>query len=220
MKAKPAWLEAALLLAPFIVLALFWNKLPPRVPIHWNLHGEINGWSSKPFGTLLLPLMSLGMVALLRVVPRLDPKLRRTLGDEERMHTVLQILRLAIAALFDVIFCIIVTAALGYAIPVTRIGLGSTLLLLAVLGNYLGTLRPNYFIGIRTPWTLENRATWRATHRLGGRLMFFGSILLLLLQFFLSQDAFGFLFLGSCLALVVWAFVYSWHHSRSHAASR
>jgi uncharacterized membrane protein len=217
MKSKLTWLEASLLLAPFIVLALSWDQLPPRVPIHWDLHGEINGWASKAFGILLLPLMSLGLVVLLRFLPRLDPKLRQTLSAHERMHTALQILRIAIAAFFDVIFCIIVTAALGHNLPVTRIGLGSTLLLLAILGNYLGTLRPNYFIGIRTPWTLENPETWRATHRLGGRLMFFGSLFLLLIQFFLSQSAFGTFFLGAIVALVVWAFVYSWHHSRTHA---
>jgi uncharacterized membrane protein len=220
MKSKLTWLEAALLLAPFIVLALVWDKLPPRIPIHWDLHGEINGWASKSFGTLLLPLMSVGIVVLFRILPGLDPRLRRILGEHERMRAVLQTLCVAIAAFLDLIFCIIVAVAMGYAIPVTRIGLGATLLLLATLGNYLGTLRPNYFIGIRTPWTLENAQTWRATHRVGGRLMFFGSLFLLLIQFFLSQSAFATLFLGAIVALVIWAFVYSWHHFRTHAAAR
>ncbi len=220
MKSKFTWLEAILVIGPFLVLAVLWDRIPARIPIHWGLHGEVNGWGSRAFGTLLLPLMSLGLVALLRVVPRLDPKLRLSLGDHERMHSVLQILRLAIAAFLDVNFCIIITAALGYPVAVTRIVLGSTLLLFVILGNYLGNLRPNYFIGIRTPWTLENPDTWRATHRIGGRLMFFGSLLLLVLQFFLSTSAFGYLFLWSIMLLVVWAFLYSWHYSRTHGPNR
>ena len=216
MKSKLTWLEALLVTGPFLAVAVLWNRIPARIPIHWDLQGEVNGWGSKAFGTLLLPLISFGLVTLLRVVPRLDPKLRVSLGDHERMRTVLQILRLAIAAFCDVIFCIVIAAALGYPVAVTRIGLGSSLLLLAILGNYLGNLRPNYFIGIRTPWTLENPDTWRATHRLGGRLMFFGSLLLLALQFFLGVSAFGYLFLWSIMLLVVWAFLYSWHHSRTH----
>jgi uncharacterized membrane protein len=220
MKSKLTWLEAILVVGPFLVVAVLWNSMPARIPIHWDLQGNVNGWGSKAFGTLLLPVMSLGLVALLCVVPRLDPKLRVNLGHHERMHTVLQILRVAIVAFCDVIFCIIIAAALGYPVAVARIGLGSTLLLFAILGNYLGNLRPNYFIGIRTPWTLENPDTWRATHRLGGRLMFFGSLLLIVLQFFLSVSVFGYLFVWSVMLLVIWAFLYSWHYSRTHVPNR
>jgi uncharacterized membrane protein len=94
------------------------------------------------------------------------------------------------------------------------------LVFFVVVGNYLGNLRPNYFVGIRTPWTLEDPETWRATHRLGGRLMFFGGLILLLAQFVLSEGSCGLLFVGSILALAAWGFIYSWHHSRTHAAIR
>jgi uncharacterized membrane protein len=88
------------------------------------------------------------------------------------------------------------------------------------LGNYLPNLRPNYFIGIRTPWTLENAETWRATHRLGGKLMFFGSLLLLVLDLFLGRSLVDSLFLMFIALLVVWSFVYSWYHFRSHVGTR
>ncbi len=94
------------------------------------------------------------------------------------------------------------------------------LVFFVVLGNFLGNLRPNYFVGIRTPWTLENPETWRATHRLGGRLMFFGGLILLIAQLFLSEGIFGWLFVVSILSLVAWGFVYSWHHSQTHVATR
>ena len=168
MKTKLPWLENALLAAPFLVLAAFWTQLPARVPIHWNLQGEINGWASKPFGLLLLPLMSLAINTLLRFLPRLDPKLRGKLDKEDRMSTVLQIIRLALAGFCGAVFYAQMMAACGRPVAMGRITVASTLLLLAIMGNYLGNLRPNYFAGIRTPWTLESPATWRATHRLGG----------------------------------------------------
>ncbi len=219
MKNKLLWLEAALLITPFVALAAYWNQLPMRVPIHWNLKGEIDGWSSK-MGMLILPLTGLGAVVLMRFLAWLDPKLRRGLAKTDRMHQVLQILRLAFAAFFGAVFLVQLAAALNQAMPSGRIIVLSTLILLAVLGNYSGNLRPNYFIGIRTPWTLENPETWRATHRLGGRLMFFGALLLIVLQFFLSQSAVGFLFGALMLLFAVWTFVYSLHHFRTHCVTR
>jgi uncharacterized membrane protein len=109
-------------------------------------------------------------------------------------------------------------AALGHTVAAGRIVPAATLLLLAIIGNYSSNLRPNYFVGIRTPWTLESPETWRATHRLSGRLMFFGSVLLLLLQFFVSESAFFILFIASVVLLTAWAFWYSWHHFHTQGA--
>jgi uncharacterized membrane protein len=219
MKNKLNWLEAALLVAPLLVLLLWWNDLPAIVPIHWNLRGQIDGWASKPLGMFSLPLASLLTIGLLHILPRIDPKLRRSVGAQGRMENVLAILRLAVAAFFAGLFAMQIAAALGHPVATARIVPATTLLLLAIMGNYLSNLRPNYFAGIRTPWTLESAATWRATHRLGGRLMFFGSILLLLLQFFVRQDAFFVIFITSVLSLTVWAFWYSWHHFHTQEAT-
>ncbi len=219
MKPKLAWLETGLLIAPFLALAVSWNDLPARVPVHWNLHGEIDGWAAKAPGLLLLPLSTLGVVALLRLLPHLDPKLRNAFPEQGRMPEVLSILRFALVACFTVIFFAVFAAALDRSLAVARIVLGSILLLLAMMGNYLANLRPNYFIGIRTPWTLESPETWRATHRLSGRLMFFSSLLLLALQLFLSLMAWGVVVLASIFILTAWAIWYSWHHFRTHAAT-
>jgi uncharacterized membrane protein len=218
MKNKLNWLEAALLVAPLVALLAFWNHLPARVPIHWNLRGEIDGWSSKTF-ILLLPLMSLGIILLLHILPRFDPKLGHAAGGQGRMQSVLGILRLVLATFFGVIFWMQLAAALGRSVAVARIVPAATLLLLATIGNYSSNLRPNYFVGLRTPWTLESPETWRATHRLGGRLMFFGSVLLLVLQFFLSESTFVFLFTASALLLVAWALWYSWRHFHTQGAT-
>jgi uncharacterized membrane protein len=218
MKNKLNWFEAALLVAPLLALVLLWNDLPASVPIHWNLRGQIDRWASKPVGMFLLPLANLLIIGLLHVLPRVDPKLRSSAGTHGRMESVLRILRLALASFFAALFSMQLAAALGHPVAAGRIVPAATLLLLAIMGNYLANLRPNYFAGLRTPWTLESPATWRATHRLGGRLMFFGSVLLLLLQFFVSQSAFFILFITSVVLLAAWAFWYSWHHFHTHGA--
>ena len=117
------------------------------------------------------------------------------------MNKVLQILRLAFAGFFDAVLAVQLAAAFGYTIRGAEVIDSSILVLFAILGNYLPNLRPNYFIGIRTPWMLESPQTWRATHRLGGRLMFFGA-LLLLVRFFVSASISGFLLVTFVLALV------------------
>jgi len=220
MKTKWNWMEILLLALPFLVLPLVWNNLPARVPIHWNLGGEVDRWSSKLPGLLFLPLFGIGLTLLLRALPWLDPKLRRAGAAPGRMETVLPVLRIAILGLLDRIFFLQIAASLGKEIDTGRIVFSAVLILLLVLGNFLGNLRPNYFVGIRTPWTLENPETWRATHRLGGRLLFFGALVLLGAQFFLGRELFGWVFLVAILALVIWGLLYSWHHFRTHAGSR
>ena len=220
MKSKLNWLEAALVVAPFIFLALFWNALPAKVPVHWGPNGEIDSLAHKFPGLLIAPLLGLGVAVLLRVLPWLDPKLARSAGETGRMPAVLPPLRFALLALFNTILLLQITVSLGKPIASGRIIISALLILLLILGNYLGNLRPNYFIGIRTPWTLEDAETWRATHRLGGRLIFFGALLLFVVQFLLEQRAFAWLFTGAVIALAIWGILYSWHHFRTHAALR
>ncbi|MDQ2659208.1 MAG: SdpI family protein [Verrucomicrobiota bacterium] len=212
MKTKLRWVEGLFLLVPFLLLAALWQRIPARVPMHWNLDGQIDRWGPKGAGMLLLPLASIGIAATLRLVPRFDPRLRRDASPSDRMRSALQIVSLALVAFFFFIFLLVLAAALGFSVSFGRILVSILLALFVVLGNYLSVLRPNYFIGLRTPWTLENPETWRATHRLGGRLMVFGSLALLLLQFAVSERVFGFVAIGATLLFTGWSIFYSWHY--------
>ena len=220
MKTRLNWLEVILLAAPFVALAIYWNDLPARVPMHWNFRGQVDGWSAKMPLVFLIPFTALGITVLLRVLPRFDPRLRRTSGDESRMPAILPIVRIATLGLLDTIFLVQIATSLGRNVPGGRIIITSVLVFFIILGNYLGTVRPNYFVGIRTPWTLENPETWRATHRLGGRLMFFGALIFLPAQFFVPEALFAWLVVVSILAFAIWGILYSWHHCRTHAATR
>ena len=220
MKRKLLYLEAGLVLAPFVALAIVWHRFPTRFPVHWNLQGEIDRWSSNRAEILVLPFTTLGIILLLHIIPRLDPKLRATLGQNGRMGPAMRIICVALAVLLDLLFANQLTAAFGYQMVSAAVVTAALLIVFAIMGNYLGNLRPNYFIGIRTPWTLEDAGTWRATHRIGGRLMFGGSLALLLLQFFLNQGVIIILLASSTLLFCLWAVLYSWHHFRKFHAVR
>ena len=221
---KPNWLEyieAGILVAPFLFLAVEWNKFPVRIPIHWNIHGNIDGWASKPFGLLLLPVTNVLAWLLLRFLQHLDPKFRRTAGEDRvRALAVLRIIRIAVVTFFFGITCFQAAIALGCPVSMDRFAFNGCLLLFIVMGNYFANLRPNYFVGIRTPWTLENPETWRATHRVGGRIMVFGAVLLIAMEFFIQKQIFAWLFITFIFGLVIWTYLFSWNYSRTHAQAR
>jgi uncharacterized membrane protein len=226
MQAKPKptkleWLEIALLIAPFLYLAARWDSFPARVPIHWGVHGEVNGWASKSAGLFLLPATNVFVWAILRWLPLVDPKVLRSTGEERvRAMSVFRILRTVLLLFLFAIFCAQAAISQGYPVSMNAIALNGCLLVFIVLGNFSSKLRPNYFVGIRTPWTLENPETWRATHRVGGRIMVFGSLALLAAEFFVGSQVFTGLVLAYILGLSAWALFYSWNYSRTHSVAR
>ena len=210
---KSEWLQLALLLLPLLVLAAMWQRLPELVPMHWNLRGEVDRWGPR-FSLLLLPLINFGAWLVLLVVPWLDPRIRRDPQRHERTLLFLRVMRMAEVMLLTLLSLLVISAALGAEFGVSRIMLSAVLLLFVVLGNYLPNLKSNYFVGIRTPWTLDNAKTWQATHRLAGRIMFFGALLLLVLQFLLPMPLLTIAFIGYVAGFTTWCFVYSFIHNR------
>lgn len=120
MKTRLNWLEFVLLAAPFVVLMIYWNDLPDRIPMHWNYRGEIDGWAERR-GIFLLPSLGVGLVLLLRVLLWFDPKLRRNLGETGRMTEILPIIRLTLLGLFNTIFFAQIAASLGKEVASGRI---------------------------------------------------------------------------------------------------
>ncbi|HEY4415274.1 MAG TPA: SdpI family protein [Verrucomicrobiae bacterium] len=178
---KNEWLQLLILAAPFCVVALLWDKLPERIPIHWNARGDINGYSGKAFGLWLMPIINIFIAILLGWLPRIDPRFKKTEGEAgASMARVFKIIRLVITGFNAGVEFAILAFALHYHFDMTRFMVGSLALLFIILGNLMNKVRPNYFVGIRTPWTLESRTVWLKTHRLGGRTMVAAGICMLL----------------------------------------
>lgn len=183
---KNEWLQFLILAAPFCVAALLWDNLPEKFPCHWNIRGDIDGYTGRNFGALFMPLINVGVVALIFILPRLDPKSSKY--DKETKSSiagVFKVCRLSFSIFFTAMSLAVYAVALHYQINFARFIFGGMGAMIAVMGNSMGKLRPNWFAGFRTPWSLESRSVWIKTHRLGGRLMVASGILLFVESLFL-----------------------------------
>ncbi len=154
--------------AMFLVAAWAWPQLPPgaQIPIHWDAAGNPNGYASKEVGLLLVPLLSLGLVGLFAMIPRIEPR-RSNLSRSSRAYGVTWLAVIALMLFIQIVTTLVV---LGYDLSIRSLALGGTGVLFIVMGNYLGKVRSNFMFGIRTPWTLTSELSWNRTHRLGGKL--------------------------------------------------
>jgi len=198
-----------ILALPFILAGVFWPRFPGRVASHWNIHGQADGWMNKGPGILLLPFVSIGMWALLAGLPLLDPKIRAS-GERGRMTEALRMCRLAVTAFFCYMSLLGMAVAAGIPVDMNRMITNGMLILLMVMGKFMGNLPQNNLAGIRTPWTLRDPDIWRATHRAGGRILSYGCLALLLMQWLLGGMQLLFVSLGFLGGCSIWSMVYSY----------
>jgi uncharacterized membrane protein len=165
-----------LIVAALAIAVSVWAypRLPETVVTHWNLRGEPDGYSPRFWAVALMPLLILGLTGLFRVLPRVDP---RRANYEKFIDSYWRIANVVIAFLL-LAHGLVIASGLGYEIEVDRLvplGIG---LLFAFLGNYLTRVEPNWFVGIRTPWTLSSDKVWRKTHRTGGWFFVAGGLVI------------------------------------------
>ena len=202
---KREWLQALILIAPFVVIPFVWNSLPDYIPTHWNMRGHVNGYMGKFWGTFLLPLMNIVLALLPIFLPKIDPK--KQIGSSMR---VIRILRLTISGFLLILFMLTIEISLGKEIDMSLItNLGLPVLIL-VIGNYLPTVRPNYFIGVRVPWTLEDPENWRMTHKFTGKLYVISSVLVIPCMLLLPNYVKHYFFLTYLVIIVFPPMLYSY----------
>ncbi|MBA4147517.1 MAG: SdpI family protein [Verrucomicrobia bacterium] len=212
---KNEWLQILILAVPFCAVALLWDKLPDWMPIHWNARGEVDDYARKGFGAFLLPVTNVLITILMGLIPLIDPKLHKIDPDmRASLWRTVKFIRLLVSSFFLLVSLAVIGAALGlfgsgqqfsYTIYA---GIG---VLFIVFGNLMTKLRPNYFLGIRTPWTLESKEVWMKTHRMGGRLMVLGGFVMLALFLVVPLEQFVYwvlLPISGLLALVPMLYSY------------
>jgi len=154
-------------------------QLPPRVATHWGWSGQPDGYSSKLVAVIALPLMILGMRALLIVLPRIDPK-----GENyQKFASTYWLIFNGVIVFLGVLHLAILGYGLGAPVRMDRVVPAGVGVLLMVVGNYLTRVEPNWFVGIRTPWTLSSERVWHRTHRVGGWILVGGGFLVVLTLF-------------------------------------
>lgn len=201
---KKEWYILLLLLLPYALIPFIGDQVPDQVPTRWNLQGEADGFSDKSFVLWWFPLFAIATYLVILVVPLIDPKKRVTMEQKP-----LPALRLLLP-----LFCLGIYAVM--IMPTFKPGWDQSFmvfllvtLLMLVLGNYLRTLKPNYFIGIRTPWTLEDPDNWRRTHELGSKLWITVSLLLIVIAFFVPTEIYSNLFFAGVMVMAIIPLAYS-----------
>ena len=189
-----------LVIAALAVVVSIWAypQLPPTIATHWNVRGTADGFSSRATAVLIMPLVIIGLTGLFNVLPKLDPRG----ANYAKFIDTYWLIANAVLLFILIGHGMIIATGLGYPVKVDRfmpIGIG---LLFIVLGNYLTRVEPNWFIGIRTPWTLSSDTVWRKTHRTGGWLMVVGGFVLAA-SVFLPQGAFLPLLIAAILIVAV-----------------
>lgn len=168
------WIPLLIIVAAFIASAVVYPNLPDRVPTHWNMAGEVDDWSGRTWGAWMIPIFLVAMWALLRLLPAIDPRGSNYVKFGGAFEAIIVSVMLFMLG----VHVIILRAGLGYPVAAERVMPVGVGILLVVIGNLLPRARPNWFVGIRTPWTLSSDRVWEKTHRVGGQLFVIGGILI------------------------------------------
>jgi len=168
------WIPLLIIAAALAASAVVYPELPERVPTHWNLKGEVDGWSQRAWGAWLMPVVIAFVWALMRWLPAIDPRRK----NYEKFGSTFEGIMLSVMVFMLILHGITLAAGLGYPVAMERVAPVATGLLFIVIGNLLPRARSNWFVGIRTPWTLSSDRVWEKTHRVGGRLFVLGGILI------------------------------------------
>ena len=160
-------------LIPMIIGVLLWNKLPDQMPIHWDINGNIDGYSTKAQAVFAMPLVLVAFHWICAVGTSLDPK-KKNIND--KMFTLVLWIIPVISLLCN---SFVYATALGHKVSVEIIMPLFMGVLFIIIGNYMPKCKQSYTLGIKLPWTLDDEENWNKTHRLAGFLWVIGGVVIM-----------------------------------------
>jgi uncharacterized membrane protein len=208
MSTKITTIFSMLLIAIAIIAGVaLWNQLPDQMASHWDVNDQVNGTMPKFWGVFMMPLVTLGMMALFLIVPNIDPLKANIAKFRETFNIFI--------ALIIAFMLYIHGLTLAWSLGFTNFKMSAAMLpfmgvLFIAIGYMLKKAKRNFFIGIRTPWTLSSDTVWDKTHQLGSILFMLSGALAIVGGFFGGMTAFWFLFvplIGSTVFLVVYSYL-------------
>ena len=147
-----------------LVSAAVYSRLPTSIAVHWDLDGYPNGWMPRPLGAFFMPVFLLAIGEMMRALPRADPRAEARPSLPGAYETIIA----AVLLLLLACHAIVLAVALGYRVPIGRAVTALIGALFVAMGRAMPRLQPNWWYGIRTPWTLSDDRVWARTHRLAG----------------------------------------------------
>ncbi len=201
-------LTSIVMLIPMVIGLLLWNQLPDIVPSHWNINGEVDGWSSKAFAVFFFPSLLLAIHWICVFASCADPKSKDY--HPKMIGLVLWICPVLSLLLNSMVYAV----ALGYQLNIEIIMPLLVGLMFVIVGNLLPKCRQSYTMGIKLPWTLSNEENWNKTHRFGGKLWVIGGVVIMATAFVGSF----WILMGVMVVMVAAPTIYSYVHYRKHKA--
>lgn len=199
------WIPALLIVAAVVVSIVAYPSLPETVPTHWGMSGEPNGWSSRFWGAWMLPLMMAFIWVIMRALPHIDPRK----ANYEKFRGIYEVFIAGILAFMLVLHIVVLKAATGSHIEMDRVAFLAIGGLFVLVGAVLPRTHPNWFFGIRTPWTMSSDLSWERTHKIGGPL-FVALGLISIASTLIAPKSSPWVLLGTAFLAIVFLFVYSY----------
>jgi len=199
------WIPLVLIVAAVVVSVFYYPRLPETMATHWSVSGEANGFSSRLWGAWLLPLIMALVWLILRAIPHIDPRK----ANYEKFAGTYDAIVILILAFMLLIHVVVLMAATGTAIRMDRILMPGVGVFIAIMGLLIPKAHPNWFVGIRTPWTLTSDLSWERTHKIGGTLFVILGVLMVATTFIVPEVAIWIL-VAAALGITIFLFAYSY----------
>jgi uncharacterized membrane protein len=169
------------ILAASIASAVVYSRLPEMAASHWNAAGQVDGYMPRFWAAFLMPLVSVGLLLLFLAIPAIDP-LKANIAKFRNYYN-------AFIVLIIVFMLLIHAITLAWNLGYDQFNIGNAIipavgLIFIFAGVMMAKAKRNFFIGIRTPWTLSNDTVWDETHKLGSKLFIAAGIVTILSAFF------------------------------------
>ena len=207
-------LIGGIVVAPLLYFLYIWKTLPTEIPIHFDAQGNPNNYGSRSHIALTLFFLSVGTYLFLMYIPKIDPKKNFSIFSDTFVK-----LRFILTLFFSSI-CFIIISSVKTGVLNTTYFYILFAIMISLFGNYMSNIRPNYFLGIRTPWALESESNWRKTHFITGRLWFFSGIILFISILLLPDNYTIYFYLGFIFLLALFPIVYSFYLFTKNGKSR
>jgi len=175
-----------IVLISFAIGIYVFPEMPQKIASHWNARGEVNGYMSKFWGIFLMPIISVGLFLLFVIIPRIDPYK----SNIEKFRKYYDNFILLIILFLFYIYLLTIFWNMNYRFNMITLLSPAFAILFYYSGVLIENAKMNYFIGIRTPWTLSSEKVWDKTHKIGGKLFKIAGIIAILGILFQSYAIF------------------------------
>ena len=203
---KKKILKYLLMVAPFLMILAVYNKLPAEVPMHWNIHGEIDRYGSRN-ELFLIAGINVFLGVFMSAVAKIDPKQKNYTKFRETYDWMV----IWTLGFMTVLMGVVLTETMQPGtINISKVACIMVGILFIVLGNMMPKVKQNFFTGVKTPWALSSEAVWNKTQRLGGKSMVLGGVLILLSGFLSNGKATVFLIILTAILISIAPMVMSY----------